>query len=139
MRHPMSVNGMPEWLQRMLIAKGVMTESGLFRKARIQRHRGCGLPILAGLDADLCALEARCDVAELTAEGEALALLAGRRTYELDANRHLHPRNRYAITRRSAQATTVLVEHHCDTPTPASWTKPTPPPFRPADVEEIPF
>jgi hypothetical protein len=43
----------------------------------------CGAPILAGLDADWCALTAHVDPTPITPAGEAVALLAGRRTYDL--------------------------------------------------------
>lgn len=53
------------------------------RAARLILCPRCGAPILSGLDADWCALTARVDPTPLTEAGEALALLTGRRTYDL--------------------------------------------------------
>lgn len=135
------MSAMPSWLQRHLIATGVLTETGLGRKAQLRRHRRCGIPTLTGLDADVMAFEATCDLGELTAAGEANALLDGRRTYELDVRGALHHRDRYAITRRPAgAATTVLAEHRCSAPIPAAWCVPAPKTAsRRPDTEEIPF
>lgn len=135
------MSSMPAWLKRHLIDTGVLTESGLGRKARLRRHQRCGIPTLAGLDADLLAFEASCDLGELTAAGEANALLEGRRTYELSVRSELHHRDRYAIKARPAGgSTTVLAEHRCDQPIPAAWCVPAPKPAaRRPDTEEIPF
>jgi hypothetical protein len=74
---------------------------------------------LAGLDADVMALQAFCDPTPLDARGEALALLAGRRTYTLT----LRPKPK--LSRRDAETiagdpagtgSTVLPQHHCLTP-----------------------
>lgn len=135
------MTAMPSWLQRHLVATGVLTESGLGRKAQLRRHKPCGLPILTGLDDDVLAFEARCDLGELTATGEANALVDGRRTYELNVRGEIRHRDRYAITRRPAgAATTVLAEHRCAAPIPAAWCVPAPKTAsRRPDTEEIPF
>lgn len=140
-RHTMTGSSMPAWLRKHLVDTGVLTSSGLGRKAQLRRHRDCGLPTLLGLDADRCALEATCDLGELTPAGEVHALLDGRRTYELNARGELLARTRYDIARRPAgDRVTVLAEHRCATPIPATWCVPAPPrPARQSDTEEIPF
>lgn len=112
---------MAPWLRSMLIDKGVMSESGLTRRAHVRTHRGCGLPTLSGI-CDI-GFDAWCDLAELTAIGEAEALLAGRRTYELYAGRSLYSRDRWTIHSRPAGGARhpVLAEHRCDEQLPAGW------------------
>lgn len=131
---------MPDWLKRQLVATGVLTESGLGRKAQLRRHRPCGLPIMLGLDADLCAFEVRCDLGQLDTRGEVMALLEGRRTYELNVRGELNRRDHWAIRARPPSRVTVLAEHRCDAPIPAAWCVPAPKPAaRRSDTEEIPF
>jgi hypothetical protein len=67
-----------------------MTETGLTRRAHLRPCNGrapdgtrCRELVLAGLDADRTALEAFTDPAPLSALGEALAVVEGRRTYSL--------------------------------------------------------
>lgn len=132
---------MPDWLKRQLVATGVLTESGLGRKAQLRRHRPCGMPIMLGLDNDICAFEATCDLGELNATGEAMALLDSRRTYELTLRGELRHRDHWAIRARPAGTrATVLAEHRCASPIPAAWCVPAPQPAaRQIDTEEIPF
>ena len=110
------------WLTSMLVDKGVMSERGLTRRAKLVSHRACGFPTLAGFDADRAALDVWCDLGELTLEGEALALLDGRRTYELHAGR-LSPRDRWCIPSRPAGKSRwpVFAERRCHEPIPAAW------------------
>ena len=112
---------MAPWLRSMLIDKGVMSESGLTLRAHIRTHRGCGLPTLSGI-CDI-GFDAWCDLAELTAIGEAEALLAGRRTYELYSGRSLYSRDRWTIHSRPAggERHPVLAEHRCGEQVPAGW------------------
>lgn len=137
-------DSMPDWLRAQLIEKGYLSETGLSQKARIIRHRACGLPCLAGLDSDMCALEAYTDLAELSPLGEAEALLQGRRTYEYYPHRkHLRLRNHWSIRARPAgSGNPIFAEHHCEQPVPADWTVPTKP-HKPAARQlknkEIPF
>lgn len=137
----MTGSTMPDWLKKQLIDTGVLTESGLGRRAQLRRHKPCGIPTMRGLDSDVCAFEVSCDLGELTAIGEAMALLEDRRTYELNIRGELVYRDRYAITARPAGGRiTVLADHRCTQPIPATWCKPTPrPAARPTDPEEIPF
>lgn len=125
----------------MLVDKGVMSEGGLTRRAKLISHRPCSFPTLAGLDADLAALDAWCDLGELTLEGEALALLDGRRTYELHGGR-LSRRNHWMIQGRPAGTTRypVFAEHRCHKPIPAAWCIPhRPEPAMTTTNEGIPF
>ena len=78
------------WMTSLLVDKGVMSEQGLTRRAKLIPHRPCGLVVLAGLDSDRAALDVWCDLGELTLHGEAMALLEGRRTYELHGGRLVH-------------------------------------------------
>ena len=113
--------GMAPWLRSMLVDKGVMSESGLTRRAHIRTHRGCGLPTLSGI-CDI-GFDTWCELAELTSAGEAEALLAGRRTYELYAGRSLYIRDRWTISSRPAGGDRhpVLAEHRCGEQLPADW------------------
>ena len=51
------------------------------RAATAVRCRDCGAPVASGLDADVCAFEARVDPVSLTPRGEMQAALSGRLTY----------------------------------------------------------
>ena len=115
---------MPIWLRNQLIERGVLTAQGLSRKAKIIRHRPCGFPTLAGFDADVAALDAWCDLADLSLLGEAMALLDGRRTYTL-MGQHLEDRQSPGrIAHFPADHTPVYAQHRCHQPIPASWCKP---------------
>ena len=128
------------WLTSMLVDKGVMSEGGLTRRAKLMEHPNCGLPTLAGLDADRAALDAWCDLGELTRYGEAMALLEGRRTYELHGSR-LSLRDRWQIGGRPAGGRDpVLASHRCERAIPATWCV-TPDPATPTPTYDdgIPF
>lgn len=102
----------------------------------------CGAPILRGLDEDLGAFTTYADPAPLTALGEAVAWLDGRRTVELRkiaGTPQLMRRNRYTIASRPPGSRIwcgridVLAEHRCHAqPLP---TQPTVHPPKP-DTEE---
>lgn len=129
---------MNTWLRQLLTDKGVLTENGLSRKAKIRRHK-CGTACIAGLDAPLLAFEAWCDLTPLSNHGEAQALIHGRRTYDL-TQRELNRRDTHHIAHQPAHTTTVLTEHLCHQPVPPDWAAPqqkaTPPT---ADPNHIPF
>jgi len=126
MRHTMTSKRMPKWLQSMLIEKGVISEAGLGRKAWIKTCRKCSTPTLAGLDADVCAFDAWCDLGELSPAGEAAALLDGRRTYQLFYTNSLSYRHSWHITSRPAgdPQHPVFATHRCGEPIPAVWCVP---------------
>lgn len=106
------------WLIDHLRAAGHLTESGLTRRARPRPCPSCGTWTVCGLDADVLALEARCDTTPLTQLGEVVALAAGRRTVEL-----VHTRGRFELEQRwadhiaarppAAGRYDVLAEHRC--------------------------
>jgi hypothetical protein len=86
-----------------------------FRSACLQRCTKCRAPILYGLDADICALSARADPTPLTPLGEAIALLDGRRTFNLTetAGRiEITARDFWAIGGESRHP--VIPEHKCN-------------------------
>lgn len=137
------------WLTQHLIAAGYLTETGLTRRARLRPCPRCTQLILAGLDDDWAALEARADPHPLNPLGEALTHLAGHHTYALHQDSrgyHLDRRTADHITHQPAGTRLredILRAHHCNTdpPTPPltttsnhpSATPPqppnTPPPF----------
>ncbi len=126
MRHPMTSTPMPPWLRSMLEAKGVISAQGLTSKARIHTHRPCGIPTLAGFDNHTAALDAWCDLAQLSPTGEALALLDNRRTYRLWNGTELRRRDRWTIPGHPpTENLPVFAEHRCHQPIPATWTIPT--------------
>lgn len=141
MCHPMTGNPMPSWLRSMLEAKGVISAQGLTGKARIVTHRTCGIPTLAGFDDHVAALDAWCDLGQLTAEGELRALLDGRQTYRLWNGRELRRRDRWNIPGHPpTQRAPVFAEHRCHHPIPATWCMPPTSHNTPTPVtEEIPF
>lgn len=124
------------WLVDHLVHTGVMTETGLTRRARPRPCPHCSTWVITGLDADTLALEAACDPQPLNTLGEAMALVAGRRTLNLTRTRgRLELEQRWADHVESQPAGTgradVLAEHVCGQPIPASWNttsrfKPTP-------------
>lgn len=107
-----------EWLLGHLVATGRMTESGLGRAARV-RQCGCGLPILAGLDDEIAALEASVDPVPIGPLGEMLARIEHRATFDLrrEGKRWvLDYRDYRRITARPAgsqQRVDVVREHRC--------------------------
>jgi hypothetical protein len=110
-----------EILESHLIRTGAISPDGTTRRAQPRRCR-CGARILVGLDADRCALRADVDPTPLSALGEALAHLEGRRTYALnpDGGRIvLDYRDAGRIAHRPAGTGRfdVMAEHRCHQPT----------------------
>lgn len=108
------------WVQKALLTAGHIDEQGNSRRARARHCPRCGLIVLVGYDADLCARLVTCDPTPLTTIGEAVAYLQGRYTRELAfrAGRlELDQRDANRITRWPATATgnrfDVLAEHRC--------------------------
>ena len=117
----------PPRIVERLIHTGAITEAGLSRRARPRPCPRCGAWTIAGVDADILALEAHCDPTPLTPLGEALALATGRRTVEL-----IHTRGRYELEQRWADHIAgrpagagrrydVLAEHRHHDPIPTAW------------------
>lgn len=96
----------PAWLQRTL--------GDVHRAAGLRTCPRCNSPILTGLDADMCALTARTDLLSVNAMGETLALLTGRRTFDLitvGGRKELHRRDECHI--KAERTYPVLPEHKC--------------------------
>jgi len=141
----MNPQSMQPWMRQMLIDKGVLSTQGLSRKAKVMRHKKCGILTLAGFDADSCAMDAWCDLAQLSTAGEVQALLAQRRTYELHFDR-LNYRDSWAIKSRPASSSpaAVYAAHLCGSPIPAPWSiqiaSPVQQPVQqPVQLEGVPF
>lgn len=100
----------PAWLQR--------THRGdLSRAATLRLCPRCKSPILIGLDADRAAITAHCDPTPLTELGEAVALMQGRKTYDLIPGikrREIWPRETAHI--QQPRRFPVLATHKCGTP-----------------------
>lgn len=139
---------MEQWLVDRLVRNGLMDgDTHATRKARAGTCSRCGRAVFRGLDADFGSCLAEADPEPLSALGEALALLAHRRTYELWASglgpMTLDFRDHWRIAGRPAgrSRVDVLVEHTCG----QSGKLPTtgsvyPPPVRAADLpDEPPF
>lgn len=112
------------WLTDHLIRTGHLTETGVGRGAKIRTCDRCQARVLAGLDADRCAFEVHADPVPLSALGEALAQLEGRRTVALHragGRWELDTRDSHDIAARPAGATPredVLRVHRCGDPDP---------------------
>ncbi len=131
---------MPAHLLRILQAKGVITDRGTFRTARLRRCSACRVPVLAGLDGDVLALDVDVDVVPLSRRGELSALVDGRATYELASGGRLHRRRpRQVVHGSPSGASTTHAVHQCDRPVPAAWTIPTPPARLATATKEMPF
>lgn len=96
----------PAWLLR--------THGDVFRAAGLRHCPRCKNPILTGLDDDAAARTAHADPTPIAALGEALALLAGRATYDLmttGQRKELWRRDQWHI--QGARKYPVLPEHRC--------------------------
>lgn len=96
----------PAWLQRTL--------GDTYRTVRLRLCPNCRAPILVGLDADICAFTARADPTPIDEIGEAVALLTGRRTYDLTgtgSGKQLNAREEHNIT--APRKYLVFPEHRC--------------------------
>ena len=126
-----------QWLQSMLVDKGVLSEAGLTRTAGIRTCRSCRVQCLAGIA--ITGLDAWADLGQLHAVGEFACLLAGRPTWSLYAGRQLVPRDRHWITRYPAGAgpRPAFAVHRCGDPIPTGWQARTAAELRPP--EGLPF
>jgi hypothetical protein len=107
-----------EIVERHLIASGALSPEGIGRRAQPRRCPSCRQPVLVGLDADTGSVRADADPAPVTALGELLAQLEGRRTFALVRNAGrlvLDYRDAGRIRYRPAgtDRLDVLVEHRC--------------------------
>lgn len=105
-------------IARILEAQG-HTANGIGRRVRATACPTCRQPTLTGLDADTAAFTATADPAPLDPLGEALAVLAGRTTYELHhagSRLELERRDSFAMRTPAGAKTDVLAEHRCGAP-----------------------
>lgn len=109
---------MPTHLQRHLLIEGVLSETGLTKKARY-RHcpRGCGLLLLAAIDLNGC--DAWTWPWPTTPWGEYVAKTAGLHTWHRAvAGEGLVYRSAQTITAKPAHTVSVHVQHRCADPPP---------------------
>jgi hypothetical protein len=85
------------WLVEQLIAKGVMTEDRVTRRATVRACPRCGRWTFRGLDGDVAAFDTSVDLAPLSAFGELVA-----RTAEIDTYSLRYIGGRYEIDPRTA-------------------------------------
>ena len=112
--------------------------TGTSRTPRIRVHPICHAPILAGLDANRCALSVAVDPYPLTPAGEVWALRAGRRTYALQWGA-LERRDAWTIPGHPpSPGLPVMAEHVCGHPIPDEHRAP-PTPHSPAPADKEPF
>lgn len=98
-------------IQASLIAKGVMTETGLTHKPRTRPCRHCRTQTVACID-DL-GTDAHAWPTPTTPLGELLAKVAGLRTWHHMFTGGLMARGPQTITAKPAGTVAVLVEHRC--------------------------
>lgn len=83
------------------------------RKARPGTCRGCGAPVLVGLDGDALALRVEVDPKPVDPAGELRAIAAGRGSYTVTAG-ELDRRPEPAVRRTPAPDRLVHVDHTCE-------------------------
>jgi hypothetical protein len=107
--------------RRRLEAIRANSVDGFARSARSTSCRQCGRPVMAGLDDDMCALSVVVDTYPLSAAGEVVALMSGRRTYSLTwagGRYEIDRRDEYRIDGNPPGARAnvdVVVNHECGT------------------------
>lgn len=107
------------WLWRHLEQTGVVGPDRVGRSVRATACRTCCGQTLTGLDNDRCAVVAHADPEPVSPLGEALALLAGRKTYALhpSANGYelvLRYDKQIAAAPPGTRGYDVLAEHACN-------------------------
>lgn len=107
----------PTWLAEHLQALGRSDGDGVRRAAKLTHCRKCSSPVIVGLDADRCALVAKCDVQPISPLGELQAIATGRATYNLAvtaARIEIDARHPWAISGQRKHP--VIAEHACHSP-----------------------
>lgn len=107
------------WLQQHLENRGLWDSDGTTRVARARRCRTCREYVLAGLDANRCALPVAVDPDPLSPRGEMVALLAGRTTFSLRLladQLELDRRSAFEIRSGRTERLDVLGRHACGLP-----------------------
>lgn len=103
-------------LAAILKTQGHMSSRGTTRRATTQPCPHCHQPTITGLDADRCAITARCNPNPLTPLQEAHALLNKQQTWTLTTRAgrpQLDPRHQWNRPSKPANTHTVLTEHKC--------------------------
>lgn len=107
----------PTWLQRHLEQAGRWNSDGVSRTISAGRCHHCHTPVVRGLDADVAGLPITADPQPVDQLGEAIALIAGRGSYDLAHNGgrwQLSHRDQWRI--RAGRPATVLAGHQCGSP-----------------------
>jgi hypothetical protein len=123
--HSNTPHRLEPWLQRRLEAMGLMDpDTGATRRARSRLCEQCRRPIMRGIDADWGGRSVDCDPTPVSQLGETLALIDGRRTYELRYLGTGTGAQRYEIDHRTPERIRgnppgtkrldVLIEHNHD-------------------------
>lgn len=101
---------------------------------RARKCRACGARVWNGDSDEVCAVEVAVDGNSLSPVGEALARLAGRRTYAMTRHgqgRRLRTRDHWQIGGgRALRWADVVAEHRCGEPLPGIPSKLVEPPTR---------
>jgi hypothetical protein len=100
----------PQPVLDALIAAGTLGRDGIGRSAQLRTCPHCRQWTIVGDDHFRCALRVTCDPIALDPIGEALALLAGRHTYDV-WGRELNRRT--ALHIKGGQSQTVIADHDC--------------------------
>lgn len=107
------------WMLARLIASGVLRADGVTRRLSYGRCVECRRWILRALDGDICAVAVTLELGEVDRLNEFVALMQGRRTYEV-CMLNRPGKFAYCIEPRSAghiagviQRHAVVVEHRC--------------------------
>ena len=99
------------------------------RKAHITYCQTCRQPIIAGLDRDVAATLARCEIGRILPDHEPAAIATGRATYNLDNEQKLWHRHPFqTATGHTPHGEPILAAHQCGQPLPAVWLQPPHPP-----------
>ncbi|MUL39612.1 hypothetical protein FZ103_00185 [Streptomonospora sp. PA3] len=100
---------MPQWMKQR--------REEYARAAQLRLCKKCRAPVLAGYDADICALSVQIDPTPITEIGEAIALMEGRTTYDLTTSRgrkEIHHRAEHNIS--APRRGPVYPAHICGRP-----------------------
>ena len=89
--------GSNEAIRQRMIAMGLDLDAGIARRATLRVCDRCAGVTVVGLDDDLAAATARCDLVSLNSLGESLAILTGRKTWRL-----AHSQGRFELNYRES-------------------------------------
>lgn len=106
---------LPAWVLDELTAAGLDTPKPRRGRAIARRCPWCGTPAWTGTAWPRVVW---LDPAPTTSDGELYAILAGRRTYQVNIHREITQRCPLYIENESPDRTRVYVEHSCHGPAP---------------------